>query len=97
MQDSYDIAKVLEDLQPGYSKLYVRRSKGGSTEPQSEVIQSKSQPDIGGQPGQGQSHFEDRDRIRYADTNGIVPEQKPCSYCQSCSLPDQGAEMVSRN
>ena len=89
VEDSYDIARVRQDLLASNLPLYARKPEGGSTKPQIEVVQSKLQPDI---DGLGQSRFEDR--IRYADINGIIPEQEPRSDRQSCSLPDQGAEMV---
>ncbi len=45
IEDSYDIARVRKDLQARNLQLYARKSEGGSTEPQVEVVQSKSQPD----------------------------------------------------
>jgi hypothetical protein len=89
VEDSYDIARVSQDLLASNLPLYARKPEGGSAEPQIEVVQSKPQPDI---DGLGQSRFEDM--IRYADINGIIPEQEPRSDRQSCSLPDQGAEIV---
>jgi hypothetical protein len=80
---------VRQDLQARNLQLYARKLEGGSTEPQIEVVQSKSQPD---NICLKQSRI--KNRVRNTDTNGIVLEQEPLPVCQSPVLPVQDSEMV---